>query len=314
MELHLTSTAVLLGSKELADFASIRDKTPWGGNTALVYAAGCENVAVTGDGVLDGQGKAFKEIKGFAGKPVLIRFRACRNVLVKDVLLKDSSNWTLHTIQCRQMRVDGLRIDNIHRSCPKRRLRHGRVPGRVRLQLQHPRGDDGIALKTLEKGHPCRDIVITNCILSSHCAAIRLGPDALENIERVSVSNCVIRDTSLNGIKIQACLGSRLGDLVFSNIVMERVAGPISLRLAGGRAPSASAKTPGRQGNSRTCSSRTSGRVRRSTLAGSEAGHLHHRGREGPAARDHLQQHGHQLHGRRHGRGGCPRERARFHG
>ena len=80
---------------------------------------------------------------------------------------------------------------------------------------------------------PCRDVVITNCILSSDCAAIRVGPDAVENIERVCVSNCVIRDTRLNGIKIQMAFGVVMRDMVFSNMVMDNVTGPISLRLAG---------------------------------------------------------------------------------
>ena len=44
-----------------------------------------------------------------------------------------------------------------------------------------------------------------------------------------------------------------------------------------------------------------------------EAGHLHHRGGEGPAARDHLQQRGHHLPGRRHGGGRRPARRARLY-
>ena len=55
----------------------------------------------------------------------------------------------------------------------------------------------------------------------------------MTNIERVAVSNCVIRDTHLNGIKIQESFGAAMKDLVFSNIVMDNVKGPISLRLAG---------------------------------------------------------------------------------
>ena len=85
----------------------------------------------------------------------------------------------------------------------------------------------------MERGQPCRDIVITNCVLSSVCAAIRVGPDAMTNIERVCVSNCVIRDTGMNGVKIQESFGAVMRDMVFSNLVMDNVTGPISIRLAG---------------------------------------------------------------------------------
>lgn len=235
VDLHLAATAVLLGSTKLADYRRDSQMPFRHIDRALVYAAGCENVAVTGDGVLDGQGAAFATDQGEAAeRPVLIRLRTCRNVRIADVLLKDSGAFALHPIQCRQVRIDGLRIDS--------RV----MPNADGIDIDGCRdvfvancninsNDDSIALKALEHGHPCCDVVITNCILRSHCAAIRLGPDALANIERVSVSNCVIRDTRLNGIKIQESFGARMGDLVFSNIVMERVVGPISLRLAGWR-------------------------------------------------------------------------------
>ena len=84
-----------------------------------------------------------------------------------------------------------------------------------------------------EKGHPCQDVVITNCLLSSRCAAIRFGPDAVDTIERISIANCVIRDTRLNGIKIQETMGAAIRNITFSNIVMDNVVGPISIRLAG---------------------------------------------------------------------------------
>jgi polygalacturonase len=237
VELHLNSSAVLLGSKKLADYP--RDGITWyrAQDRALVDAAGCESVAVTGDGVLDGQGAAFASDKGeLAERPVLIRFRDCRNVRVEGVLMKDSGVFALHAVHCRQVRVEGVRIDNLVMpngdgididGCQDVFIANCKVDS----------SDDSIALKTIEKGQPCHDVVITNCILSSYCAAIRIGPDAVENIERVTVTNCVIRDTRLNGIKIQESFGARIGDLVFSNIVMERVVGPISLRLAGWRMP-----------------------------------------------------------------------------
>ena len=47
------------------------------------------------------------------------------------------------------------------------------------------------------------------------------------------VTNCVIHDTRLNGIKIQESFGRVMRNMIFSNIVMDRVNGPISIRLGG---------------------------------------------------------------------------------
>ena len=92
--------------------------------------------------------------------------------------------------------------------------------------------DDAIALKAMEPGQPVSDVVVANCMLSTWCAAIRVGPDAICDIERVTVSNCIIRDTGMNGIKIQQAMGAAMR-IYFANIVMDRVNGPISIGLSG---------------------------------------------------------------------------------
>ena len=192
---------------------------------------GCEHVAITGQGTIDGQGKAFpatdKELR-----PVLIRLRDCHDVRLEGFLVKNSPSFGVHPIHCRQMRIEGLRIDS-----PVQPNSDGiDIDGCQDVFISNCNihsGDDSIALKTIERGEPCRDIVITNCVLSSDCEAIRVGPNAVTNIERVCVSNCVIRDTGMNGVKIQMSFGAVVRNMVFSNLVMDNVTGPISIRLAG---------------------------------------------------------------------------------
>lgn len=231
VELHLTSTAVLLGATDLAQYREDPKVVYKLLHHALLFAEGCQHVAITGQGTIDGQGKAFRN-GATDPRPVLVRFRDCRDVRMEDVLIKDGASFAVHPIHCQQVRIEGLRIES--------RVQPNSdgidIDGCQDVFISNCNihsGDDSIALKTIEPGAPCRDVVITNCILSSDCAAIRVGPDAVENIERICASNCVIRDTKLNGIKIQAAFGVVMRDMVFSNMVMDNVTGPISLRLAG---------------------------------------------------------------------------------
>ena len=231
VELHLTSTAVLQGVSDLAQYRADPKVVYKLLNQALLFAEDSEYVAITGPGTIDGQGKAFRN-GGTDPRPVLIRLRDCRNVRLDGFLAKNAASFAIHPIHCQQVRIEGLRIDS--------RVQPNSdgidVDGCQDVFISNCNihsGDDSIALKTIERGAPCRDVVITNCILSSDCAAIRVGPDAVENIERVCVSNCVIRDTRLNGITIQLSFGAVMRDLVFSNLVMDNVTGPISIRLAG---------------------------------------------------------------------------------
>ena len=231
VEFHLTSTAVLLGTSDVSQYR-VDEKVVYKPlHGSLIFAEGCEHIAITGQGTIDGQGKAFSNV-GKSQRPVLIRLRDCRNVRLEGFLVKDSPSFGVHPIHCQQVRIEGLRIDS--------RVQPNSdgidIDGCQDVFISNCNihsGDDCIALKTIEPGAPCRDVVITNCILSSDCAAIRIGPDAVENIERVCASNCVIRDTGLNGIKIQTSFGVVMRDMVFSNMVMDNVTGPISIRLAG---------------------------------------------------------------------------------
>jgi hypothetical protein len=231
VELHLTSTGALLGSPDLSQYHADEKNVYKTLRHSLIFAEGCQNVAITGEGVIDGRGKAFP-----AGaqdlRPVLIRFRDCSNVRLAGFLAKDAASFCIHPIRCKQMRVEGLRI--VNRVQPNNDGID--VDGCQDVFISNcniSSIDDSIALKAMEPNAPCQDVVITNCILSSDCAAIRVGPDAVSNIQRVTATNCVIRDTGLNGIKLQSAFGIEMRDMTFSNIVMDRVTGPISLRLSG---------------------------------------------------------------------------------
>lgn len=230
VELHLTSTATLLAHADLSLYPL--DPTPYLAlGQMLVYAEGCEHIAITGAGTLDGNANVFgpQEVDV---RPVIVRLRNCTHVRIEGVFLKDSASFHLHPIHCRHVRIVGVRIEGWLRpnndgididGCQNVFISDCDISGT----------DDNIALKTIEQGAPCENVVITNCILKSKCAAIRIGPDAVANIERVTVTNCIIRDTDLNGIKIQEAQGAVMKDFLFSNIVMENVRGPISVWLTG---------------------------------------------------------------------------------
>lgn len=231
VELNLTSSAVLEGVADLGQY-HVDPKVVYKLlNQSLVFAEGCDHIAITGQGTIDGRGKSFPVGDKYQ-RPVLIRFRDCRNVRLEGFLVKDSAAFGVHPIHCRQVRIEGLRIDS-HVQPNSDGIDVDGCQDVFISNCNIRSGDDSIALKTIEGKAPCQDVLITNCVLSSDCAAIRVGPDAMSNIERVAASNCVIRDTGLNGIKIQMSFGAVMRDMVFSNMVMDNVTGPISIRLAG---------------------------------------------------------------------------------
>lgn len=236
VELHVSSTAILLGSPNLADYNHDKNFKQGDGIRSFINADKCQHIAITGPGKIDGQGQLFKATDGYAVRPYLVYLRSCTDVRITDVLLHNSAVWACWLLQCQRVKVRGARIDN-----PISPNRDGiDMDGCQEVHISDcnfKTEDDSIAFKVSEKGFPCRNITVTNCLISSKCAAIRLGPDAIDNIENISISNCVIRDTRLNGIKIQESMGGTMRNITFSNIVMENTNGPISIRCAGWKLP-----------------------------------------------------------------------------
>ena len=77
-----------------------------------------------------------------------------------------------------------------------------------------------------------RDVTVTNCTFSTRWSVFRFGGGQCEN---VTVSNCVIYDTFGCPIKMQVSSGDRMENMIFSNLVMTNVTGPIYIGL--GSAP-----------------------------------------------------------------------------
>jgi polygalacturonase len=231
VSLHLEAGAVLLGSTNLADFPSVqpslRSYTDVYVHQSLIYAENVENVSLLGRGTIDGQGAAFKG--GYRARPYLIRLVNCRNVQVADLTLKDSPMWVQHYLACEDLSIRGL---TIHSRC---NLNNDGIDidacQKVRISdCEIFSGDDAIVLKsTLDR--PCRDVTVTNCVVSSLCNGLKLGTESVGGFDNIVFTNCTLYDTEISGIALETVDGGLLENVVVSNIVMRNVRSAIFLRL-----------------------------------------------------------------------------------
>jgi polygalacturonase len=232
--LHLESGARIVGSSNLADYRDdIKMFVDAVGHTrgrCLIYAHGAVNIGITGAGVIDGSGAAFKhEDPLHKHRPFLLRMLNCTDVRVCDVQLVNSPAWVSHYLCCKNVTVRGITI--------KSRVNENNDGididscSYVRISDCHINtGDDAICLKTTDS-RACHDITVTNCVLSSGCGAIKLGTESVGDMRNISVSNCTLYDVGICGIKIISMDGAELENIAISNITMDRVTGPIFIRL-----------------------------------------------------------------------------------
>jgi len=222
--LNLQVGAVLLGSPDVADYGDISDfgfdrnygvsSSGEGNKVGLIVGRGVENIAIIGQGVIDGNSSAFfdfnsphngkdydasftrnpvafaaavantshgpVELKA-AGRPgTMIICSLCKHVVIRDITLKDSPNWTLHLQSTEDAVVVGLRVN---------------------ADLRIPNNDGMDCMR-------CREVHVSNCNMSA-------GDDdfAFVSSDDVSVSNCTLISNS-SGIRLEDTRDSTFSDLV----------------------------------------------------------------------------------------------------
>ncbi len=238
VELHVERGAVIVGSSDYADYDSrlqvgalsagtINGDQP--GYGMLITADRADNIAITGNGVIDGNGRSFVVERGqyiykmTQNRPFTIFLVGCHNVTFRDITLRDGALWTLRLSGCQDVTIHAVHIDN-----------DLRLPNNDGIDLDHCRdvrisdcnivsGDDCIVLKTCEETNafgPCENIIVTGCTLVSTSSALIVGAEARSVMRDVIFDSCTIR-SSHRGLAIHLSESSDVENILFSNMIVE---------------------------------------------------------------------------------------------
>lgn len=245
VDLHLESGSVLRASGAYVDYApEHRIDHITGGNVvetvlprrAFISGYQAHGARITGNGMLDGHGRAFIERPGppmhlmrapgaglsqYLERPFTIFLIDSDDIALRDFRLEDPAFWALRISGGTGIDISGLRIHSdlmvpnadgidIDRS------------SRVRISnCEIVTADDCISLKansgTAQYG-PTRGVVITNCTLTSASGAITLGCDA-GDIRDVVISDCVISDSN-RGIALRPREGGVVERILISDCIV----------------------------------------------------------------------------------------------
>ena len=249
VELHLKKRAILLGSTDVAHYPEMTTAFRFYGDEwvrqSLIFGAELKDIALSGEGVIDGQGAAFQvstrqKPDRYRNRPYLIRFTRCVGVTVSDLTMRNSAMWMQHYLACDDVVISGIKVFN---HCNKNNDMID-IDGCRNVEITDCIGDtddDALTLKSTSP-LPCENITITNCILSSHCNAIKMGTESTGGFRNITISNCVVKPSSvkeviyglpegISGISLELVDGGVMEGIVISEVVMDGPEVPLFIRL-----------------------------------------------------------------------------------
>ena len=264
VNLHLSAGARLVGSERREDYNPddvfpenpvFSQETVTGAHLVIAYQA--ERVSITGQGTIDGNSSAFFEelppdevttsYRRKSGNfPIrdwrpaqMVFFCRCRDVSVRDVTLVNSPYWTLLLLGCNRVRVRGVSVSSPPQTANGDGIDIDCCQDVTVSDCIVTSGDDSITLRGHSKllgehAQACRNVVVSNCVLSTPCNGIRVGVGDGE-VRDCSISNVVIRE-SRTGINFNSAYSARsehgttLENIHFANITMDVIM-PINMVL-----------------------------------------------------------------------------------
>ena len=236
MTLRLEQGAVLLGSLNLADYATDVKGAVEAPvfNRCLLYAEDAKNIVFEGAGTIDGRGSraAFPVKAGdrLAERPMLMRLVNCESVTFTDLTFRNPASWGIHLVECRQVRFDGVEIQSRDNNSNNDGID---LDGCSDVTIENCRinsGDDAICPKSTTL-KPCENIIVRNCVISSHTAGFKLGTSSRGGFLNIKVTDTIFRDCPMGAIKLLLVDGGRMEKVELSRLTMENVGGPIFIRL-----------------------------------------------------------------------------------
>lgn len=171
-------------------------------------------------------------------RPALFQVLDSQNILIQDVILKDSPFWTLHPVFSDHITIRGVRIDNPADSPNTDGID---VDSCTHVEIDSclvTVGDDGIAMKSgigedaLRVNRPTAFVFVHDCTVRSAHGGTVIGSDTGAGIHDIKVEHCLFDGTD-RGIRIKTRRG-RAGlveRVLFRDIRMENVLCPITVNM-----------------------------------------------------------------------------------
>ncbi len=225
----------------------------------LVYAYEQENIAITGEGTLDGQGRKWwvwkrgpgsqredrkrlfeygakgvpVEKRLFGGgklRPTMIEPYKCKNILIEGVTIKDGPFWHIHPVLSKNITVRNVTVTGPgpnNDGCNPESCKDVLIKG-----CSFNTGDDCIAIKAGRNNDarrvnvPSENIIIQECHMKDGHGGVVVGSEMTGGTRNVFAENCVMDSPNLDRairLKTNSVRGGFIENVYVRNIEVGQV-------------------------------------------------------------------------------------------
>jgi polygalacturonase len=252
VHLRIDKSVVILGSQNFADYPEIQTRiagieTTW--PAALINIIDANNVAVTGEGVVNARGKfcwdkywSMRKEYDAKGLRWIVDYDAKRvrtflvqhssNITLKGLTFKNAGFWTVQLLYSTNLTVDGVTIKNNE---------DGSGPSTDGIDVDSSTwiliencdidcNDDNFCLKAgrdwdgLRVNKPTEYVVIRKCIARRGAGLVTLGSETSGSIRHIYCTDLFAKHTD-NGLRIKSATirGGTVEDVYFVNSVLDSI-------------------------------------------------------------------------------------------
>jgi polygalacturonase len=194
----------------------------------LIYGYNVNNIAITGKGILNGQGSkniakwkpgqkndqaalrkmgtdlvpVYKRVfgEGHVLRPAFIEPVSCSNILIEGIKIVDATFWVIHPVYCENITVRGVIVESFNDNndgCDPESCSNVLIE-----KCLFQTGDDAIAIKSGRDndawriGQPSENIIIRNCIFISKINGLCIGSEISGGVKNVFIEDITIKSAT----------------------------------------------------------------------------------------------------------------------
>lgn len=259
VDLHLEKEALVQFNPDHTAYPTL-GASPDNAVMPPVYSLGQENIALTGEGTMDGAGETWRPVKKekqtseqwrqllSAGvlspdgkiwwpnkdamehpnrRPVMVSFVKCRRILVQGVLLRNSPKFIFYPSRCTDLTLDHVKIYNEWWAQNGDGIDISACKRVIVYACTVNAGDDGICMKSSgagPDGPALEDVIVAGCtVLRAHGGFV-IGSNTDGGMHDIFVSDCTFAGTDI-GLRFKSNMGrgGLVDDIYVRDITMQNI-------------------------------------------------------------------------------------------